>query len=724
MHTTPLCPQFDADTLARRIVDALSCGDADVAVELSQYFVSYFPHVPESALLYAVSLSRKSPASGALEAWDIVLRRNPLQQEWLAQALRQAWQMKDDAYAARWITLLNHIFLTPPPVSLLVELEARGWNKVGSVGIHNGTLYGWTWQALDTDDGKPRFSVEGASASPLQAVFTRRLKTTDRVLNVFSLDLPPVSGTYTVRVQDAHGQQVHGSPVAVSLVAPQKRGRGVSNSVAVIIPVYGDRRATLACIGSVLASRKHNRTAFELVVVWDHGPDARLLADMQCLAKRGKITLRILPYNRGFLGAVNFALEQHPKQAALLLNADTLVVDDWLDRLHAVARQRGVGTVTPFGTHAELLSFPAPQEKESVSTLTQVRRLDTACKCTQQTDSVKTIPVGVGFCMYITRTALDRLGGLDGHMLARGYGEEVDFCLRVREIGLRNVAACNVFVGHVGERSFGVGKRALAAQNNKAIFDRYPDYKKEYDAFLIADPLDEVRQQVTRRALEPHGGPLHLTNVLYAELPVWCDLEKGDAPFAGLLLQPCGDQIRAILRVRQNLPLSALHFFLPRDFEKLSQCLNTLAPSAFVFHGESAFLRDFTDRFPFPSMRFECPCPLNIPELNMDTCSGTWVTPPPRTVRQWERLCHIARKAMPKGHVFKVFQLEALWGKAPRPANIWPAPQTDRLDASADGLLFLETSELTSAWLRWAEANALSVHVLRSGPQAKGGLCA
>ncbi len=62
---------------------------------------------------------------------------------------------------------------------------------------------------------------------------------------------------------------------------------------------------------------------------------------------------------------------------------------------------------------------------------------------------------GVGFCMYVTRRALDRCGPFDEDTFGRGYGEEVDFCLRASRLGLRHLVEDSTYVHHHGGVSFG-----------------------------------------------------------------------------------------------------------------------------------------------------------------------------------------------------------------------------------------------------------------------------
>ena len=73
-------------------------------------------------------------------------------------------------------------------------------------------------------------------------------------------------------------------------------------------------------------------------------------------------------------------------------------------------------------------------------------------------NSLRLLPeviTGVGFCMYTTRQALDLCGLLDEETFGRGYGEEVDFCLRATRLGLRHLVEDSTFVYHRGGGSFG-----------------------------------------------------------------------------------------------------------------------------------------------------------------------------------------------------------------------------------------------------------------------------
>ncbi|MEO8530677.1 MAG: glycosyltransferase, partial [Deltaproteobacteria bacterium] len=97
-------------------------------------------------------------------------------------------------------------------------------------------------------------------------------------------------------------------------------------------------------------------------------------------------------------------------------------------------------------------------------------------------------PTGVGFCMALSRGWLNKVPRLDT-AFGKGYGEEVDWCQKVRIKGGKHVIAGNLFVAHHGGASFGEAKLARVIENNAVISRRYPTFDDEVSAFKTADPL-------------------------------------------------------------------------------------------------------------------------------------------------------------------------------------------------------------------------------------------
>ena len=234
--------------------------------------------------------------------------------------------------------------------------------------------------------------------------------------------------------------------------------------VDIIIPVYKGTQETKTCFHALLNA--HNKLAYRLIVVEDACPEPQLVEFLLGLQADNLIELIRLPINRGFVAAVNRGLQaSNPNHDVILLNADTCVYGDWLDRLHAIAYQADtIGTVTPLSNNAELLSFPTPMRAAAMPDPAILAKLNDALAQRNDTSWVE-IPSGVGFCLYIKRGCLNAVGFLDDALIERGYGEDTDFCLRVEESGWKNVCAPNVFVAHAGNVSFGTDKTALVAKN-------------------------------------------------------------------------------------------------------------------------------------------------------------------------------------------------------------------------------------------------------------------
>jgi len=260
--------------------------------------------------------------------------------------------------------------------------------------------------------------------------------------------------------------------------------------IDVIVPVYDGFEETRRCIDSVLSNR--NSTPFNLLVIDDCSPSPAIKSYLQALSEKGLIELLVNEQNRGFVGTVNRGMSVHPGRNVLLLNSDTEVANDWLDRIvkHADIDDR-IATITPFSNNAEICSFPRYCQPNPLFLGLSVTEIDAvfsslpAC----QVD----VPTGVGFCMFIRREALNDVGMFDEKTFGLGYGEENDFCLRASAIGWRNVTCTNVFVFHDGGVSFSTEK-VERLQHAMAVLDRkYPSYHRMIHDHLQKDPARTFR---------------------------------------------------------------------------------------------------------------------------------------------------------------------------------------------------------------------------------------
>lgn len=298
--------------------------------------------------------------------------------------------------------------------------------------------------------------------------------------------------------------------------SPVKRLRLSSSrrraQIDVLIPVYGGRQETLACIDSVLATVAG---AVRVIVVDDATEDAALAAALDELAAAGRITLLRNGQNLGFVRSVNRVLAMRSAHDIVLLNSDTLVFGDWLQRLaDAAYGSPRVGTVTPFSNNGSIASYPR-EFGSSIDPEGAAALHDLATR-THAGVSIE-VPVGVGFCMYLRYDCLSDVGELDAAVFGKGYGEEADFCLRARQRGWSHRIAADVFVYHASARSFGARRAALLDRSERLLNLRFPGYTRFITQFLAQDPLRPLRRRLDESRLSSFDGRFVLLVTLALE---------------------------------------------------------------------------------------------------------------------------------------------------------------------------------------------------------------
>jgi O-antigen biosynthesis protein len=256
--------------------------------------------------------------------------------------------------------------------------------------------------------------------------------------------------------------------------------------VDVIIPVYGGAQETLRCLWTVLTAPV--KTPHEVIVINDAGPVPELNAMLRSLAARDLFTLEQHRLNQGFVKTVNQGLRMHRDRDVVILNSDTEVYNDWLDRLlHHAAEHPRLATVTPLSNNATICSYPETLSDNRLGLEIAPAEIDRLAGEVNRGRHVAT-PTGVGFCMYVRREALRDVGLLDERRFGRGYGEENDLCQRAIRRGWANALACDVYVRHVGSVSFKGEAAERTAKAIKTLAKLHPDYEADVAKYIADDP--------------------------------------------------------------------------------------------------------------------------------------------------------------------------------------------------------------------------------------------
>ncbi|HEY5301086.1 MAG TPA: glycosyltransferase, partial [Acetobacteraceae bacterium] len=273
--------------------------------------------------------------------------------------------------------------------------------------------------------------------------------------------------------------------------------------VDIVIPCYRGLAETRRCIASVLADS--DRPTGRVIVIDDASPQPALSKFLATLAADTRVKLLRNAKNLGFVATANRGIAEAGRSDVVLLNADTEVPQGWLSRLagHAYA-QEGIASVSPWSNDATICSYPTVGGGPPAFDLAAI---DAAARAVNAGRRVR-VPTTVGFCMYIRRAALDDVGLFDAEAFGRGYGEEVDFCLRAAARGWRHMLACDTYVHHAAEISFGAGATAARAAGEAALALRWPDFART------------VERHVRRGAAEPARFALTAELFRRAKLPV------------------------------------------------------------------------------------------------------------------------------------------------------------------------------------------------------------
>ncbi|EBY7415707.1 glycosyltransferase, partial [Salmonella enterica subsp. enterica serovar Alachua] len=276
--------------------------------------------------------------------------------------------------------------------------------------------------------------------------------------------------------------------------------------IDVIIPVYKGLEETARCIYSVCDNLQN--TSFRTVVINDRSPQAELVTFLEKIASLGLIELHTNDTNLGFVGTVNYGMRLHPDRDVILLNSDTEVYNNWIDRIVNVANSdRSIGTITPLSNNAEICSYPTFLQDNNFELEVDGRTLDKIAAKVNSGSCVDA-PTGVGFCMYIKRQCLTEVGYFDEETFGRGYGEENDFCQRAHIHGYRNVVLSDTYVRHYGSTSFGKDKLELVKTATVAIEKKHPNYHRDVQEFIASDPLKAFRSNIDCERLKLEKRPL------------------------------------------------------------------------------------------------------------------------------------------------------------------------------------------------------------------------
>lgn len=254
-----------------------------------------------------------------------------------------------------------------------------------------------------------------------------------------------------------------------------------SSSVDIIVCIHNALEDVKRCLGSVV---QHTTQPYSLILVDDGSSDET----RQFVAKFAESHAATLIRNeqaRGYTFSANQGMQCSVSNYLVLLNSDTIVVPNWLDRMVACAESDSrIAIVGPLSNAATWQSIPeiirggefAENELPNGRTISDMGML----VAKHSARIYPRVPFLNGFCLLIKRQVIDEIGYFDEEAFGRGYGEENDYCIRATNAGWEFAISDDTYVYHAQSRSYSHERRkelwvhahkALTAKHGQEVIE-------------------------------------------------------------------------------------------------------------------------------------------------------------------------------------------------------------------------------------------------------------
>ena len=209
--------------------------------------------------------------------------------------------------------------------------------------------------------------------------------------------------------------------------------------VSLIIPTYNGYEITKQAIDSILNKTSYQH--FEIILVDNNSDDPQALAYFDEIAQHEQITVLRYPHPFNYSAINNFAVKYAKGEIIGLINNDIEVINaDWLTEMTSQALRDDVGCV------GAMLYYP----NDTIQHAGVICGLGGVAGHShkyfpkdhpgyfKRLQLVQNLSAVTAACLLVKKTVFDEVGGLNELDLTVAFND-VDFCLRVKEQGYRNL---------------------------------------------------------------------------------------------------------------------------------------------------------------------------------------------------------------------------------------------------------------------------------------------
>ena len=263
-----------------------------------------------------------------------------------------------------------------------------------------------------------------------------------------------------------------------ALLKRERIARQHDREVDIVICAHNALDYLKPCLASVLNTLGPRHR----VIVVDDASNQQVRDHLGTLSGRNdRVYVHHNTARTGYTKAANTGLRLSGADFVILLNSDTVVAPNWIEKLcDAVYTTEGAGIVGPLSSAASFQSIP---DHRSTTFQTAINRLppnmsaadvDLLCESWTNGTILPRVPLIHGFCFGLRRAVIDAIGLFDELRFPDGYGEEDDYCLRATDAGFGLVIATHTYVFHAKTKSYSLSERqTLAAAADRALRARH-----------------------------------------------------------------------------------------------------------------------------------------------------------------------------------------------------------------------------------------------------------
>lgn len=257
--------------------------------------------------------------------------------------------------------------------------------------------------------------------------------------------------------------------------------------ISIIIPNKDHMEDLSRCVESIINLSTYDN--YEIVIVENNSETAEIRTYYEEISRHPRVQVVEYKGDFNYSKINNFGVQYAKGEYLLLLNNDTeVIIPDWMEELLMYAMRKDVGVV------GAKLYYPDKTIQHAGIVIglgahrtaghTHYRIPEANVGYMGRLCYAQDVTAVTGACMMVSKALYEELGGLDESFTVAL--NDVDFCLRVREMGLLNIFTPFAELYHYESKSRGSDKKDERALRYQQESDRFR--VKWADALAKGDP--------------------------------------------------------------------------------------------------------------------------------------------------------------------------------------------------------------------------------------------